>query len=73
MLKRIADFVFGARLQMDLPERTRRTLSDQQIDSEILIGWAQLALVTFFAGVSPVVQSRSVIQPCRYSLRSPSI
>ncbi|MBL6929751.1 MAG: adenylate/guanylate cyclase domain-containing protein [Rhodospirillales bacterium] len=48
MLKKMSDFVFGERPQAHLPERVRRAIVDLQVNSEILIGWAQLCLVLFF-------------------------
>lgn len=48
-MKNISVYVFEKRLKTDVPERTRRDISDQQIDRESLIDWAQLALVGVFA------------------------
>lgn len=41
-------FVFGPAAEGNLPERIRATLSDQQNQSEILVGWIQLILVVTF-------------------------
>jgi adenylate cyclase len=48
MLSRFSDFVFGEKPQAHLPERVRLAIVNLQVNSEILIGWAQLCLVTFF-------------------------
>jgi len=48
MWERLSNFVFGERPQAHLPERVRRAIVDLQVNSEILIGWAQLCLVLFF-------------------------
>ncbi len=45
---KIADFVFGTKPQSRLPERVRQAILNLQVNSEILIGWAQLCLVLFF-------------------------
>jgi hypothetical protein len=38
-MKNISAYVFGKRLNAEVPERTRRDIADQQIESESLIGW----------------------------------
>ncbi len=48
MWQRMNEFVFGARPKAHLPERVRRSIDDQQITSEILIGWVQLTIVVFW-------------------------
>lgn len=48
MLGKLSDFVFGEKPQSHLPERVRAAIINLQVNSEILIGWAQLSLVTFF-------------------------
>ncbi|HEY4634972.1 MAG TPA: adenylate/guanylate cyclase domain-containing protein [Rhodospirillales bacterium] len=48
MWERLKVFVFGERLRSSLPERVRRSITLQQIESERLIGWVQLLLVVIF-------------------------
>jgi len=48
MWRRFLDFVLGAGPQGTPPERVRWLIVEQQVRSEILIGWVQLALVLFF-------------------------
>ncbi|NQU59837.1 MAG: adenylate/guanylate cyclase domain-containing protein [Rhodospirillales bacterium] len=48
MLKKILVFIFGERLQTDLPDRVRQSIAAQQIESEKLISWVQLLLVLIF-------------------------
>lgn len=65
-MKNISVYVFEKRLKTDVPERTRRDTSGQQIDSESLIGWAQLALVGVFAALlilSPKTSAGTSFQP----------
>ena len=49
MLQEFSVFVFGERVQSDLPERVRESIAMQQIESEKLISWVQLLLVLIFA------------------------
>jgi len=48
MSGRISDFLFGQPVPGDLPARVRDTIRLNQVESERLIGWVQLALVTVF-------------------------
>jgi len=48
MWRRFLDFVLGAGPLGTPPERVRWLIVEQQVRSEILIGWVQLALVLFF-------------------------
>ena len=48
MLKRVADFVLGEGPKGTPPERVRWLIVEQQVKSEILIGWVQFALILFF-------------------------
>lgn len=45
-MTQLLDFLFGARPDRNLPERVRLRIESQQMQSEILIGWVQLVLVT---------------------------
>jgi len=44
----ILRFIFGEQLPWQPPERVRVAISEQQAQSEILIGWVQFCLVCFF-------------------------
>ena len=48
MWRRFLDLVLGEGPQGTPPERVRWLIVEQQVRSEILIGWVQLALVLFF-------------------------
>ena len=68
---KIADFIFGTKPQSRLPERVRRAIVNLQINSEILIGWAQLCLVLFFLvlySVSPKTSLGTDFQPVPWAL-----
>ncbi len=45
---KLLDAVFGVRIDGPLPQRVRDSIEQQQVQSEILIGWVQLILVLFF-------------------------
>lgn len=47
-MAKLLDFVFGVRAEGHVPQRVRQSIDQQQVQSEILIGWVQLALVLFF-------------------------
>ena len=67
----ISAYVFGKRLEASVPERTRRDIADQQIESESLIGWVQLALVGVFAALyifSPKTSAGTSFQPVPWAL-----
>jgi adenylate cyclase len=59
MLKNLAEFVFGARLDRRLPDRVSHSIAEQQIKSEILIGWVQLTLVLFFGTLYTIAPKTS--------------
>jgi Adenylate cyclase, family 3 (some proteins contain HAMP domain) len=44
----ISGFIFGDRVEGQLPERVRQAIARQQDQAEILVGWAQLLLIGFF-------------------------
>ena len=48
MWRRFLEFVLGEGPKGSPPERVRWLIVEQQVHSEILIGWVQLALVLFF-------------------------
>ena len=48
MWRRFIDFILGEGPQGSPPERVRWLIVEQQVRSEILIGWVQLVLVIFF-------------------------
>lgn len=71
MWKRISRFIFGERTAGQLPERVRLGIEQQQDQSEILIGWAQLLLITFFIAlylVSPKPPDGMAFTPVPYVL-----
>ena len=66
MWKYISKFIFADRMLPHLPVRVRRTRADQQIEAEVLIGWIQLLLVTFFVllyTVAPKTSEETGFQP----------
>ena len=71
MWKSISKFILGEQLPPHLPERVRRTLADQQIEAEVLIGWIQLLLVTFFIllyTIAPKTSAGTGFQPVPWAL-----
>lgn len=71
MGKRILDFLFGERVDGHLPSRVRRSIDDQQVQAEILIGWVQLALVVFFLvlyTIAPKTSAGTPFTPVPYVL-----
>jgi adenylate cyclase len=48
MWRRAVDFVLGEGPAGSPPERVRWLIVEQQVRSEILIGWVQFALILFF-------------------------
>ncbi|MGB0681641.1 MAG: adenylate/guanylate cyclase domain-containing protein [Magnetovibrionaceae bacterium] len=70
-MKSLWDFIAGERLPGRLPERAREAVADQQRDSEILIGWLQMAIVIFFAvfyALSPKTGGSLAFQPVPVAL-----
>ncbi|MDP6786830.1 MAG: adenylate/guanylate cyclase domain-containing protein [Rhodospirillales bacterium] len=70
-MKNISAYVFGKRLEAEVPERTRRDIADQQIESESLIGWVQLTLVGVLAALyifSPKTSAGTSFQPVPWAL-----
>ena len=66
MQKNIGQFLFGKPAEDRLPERVRHAIALQQQESEKLIGWVQLLLVTIFATlytVSPKTFMNTGIHP----------
>ncbi len=61
MWGRISEFVFGERLPEHIPERVRKTISEQQLKGEILVGWVQLFLVTFFSVAYSIAPKTSAV------------
>ena len=49
MLKRGSRFLFGEPVKAGLPERVQAQIARDQANSEILIGWVQIAGICFFA------------------------
>lgn len=59
MWEKITCFIFGPPLPEHIPERINRAIRQHSIDSEILIGWAQILLVLFFATLYTVAPKTS--------------
>lgn len=71
MRNRISSFIFGDRIEGQLPERLRQTIDRQQDQAEILIGWAQLLLIGFFIAlyeIAPKPLDRTLFAPVPYVL-----
>jgi adenylate cyclase len=51
MRHRISDFIFGEPVPGRLPARVRERIAGQQLQSEKLISWVQMALVLLFASL----------------------
>jgi adenylate cyclase len=63
MWKRIAHFVFGEPVGGQLPRRIRRAIAVEEARAEILIGWVQLALVSFFFALYSIAPKTSAGTP----------
>jgi adenylate cyclase len=73
MWKEVATIVLGARSAARLPERVREAIARQQLESEILIGWAQLVLVVIFGAlyaVAPKTATTAGFHPVPWALAS---
>lgn len=71
MKSTLGAFLFGNKAQSHLPERVQAAIDKQQHDSEKLIGWVQLLLVTIFASlyaISPSATMSNGIQPVPWAL-----
>jgi len=71
MWSHLTQFVFGERLESDLPERVRESVAKQQIESEKLISWVQLVLVLIFAALftlAPSTAAEAPFQPVPWAL-----
>ncbi|MCK2167623.1 adenylate/guanylate cyclase domain-containing protein [Thalassospira xiamenensis] len=71
MKSNIGQFLFGKPAQDRLPDRVHDAIARQQQDSEKLIGWVQLLLVTIFATlytVSPKTFMNTGIHPVPWAL-----
>lgn len=71
MGNRIAAFIFGEAPKTRLPERVRVSIAEQQVTSEILIGWVQLTLVLFWLvlySVAPKTSAGTSFQPVPWAL-----
>ncbi|MCP5366191.1 MAG: adenylate/guanylate cyclase domain-containing protein [Hyphomicrobiales bacterium] len=55
----LSRFVFGRNLPWRPPERVRAAISEQQAQSEILIGWVQFGLVCFFLALYTIAPKTS--------------
>lgn len=71
MSSRISSFLLGKNTTGHLPLRVRENLEQQQLESEKLIGWVQLALLATFAmlfAVSPKTGSGASFQPVPWAI-----
>lgn len=71
MWKRIAHFVFGEPVGGQLPRRIRWAIAVEEARAEILIGWVQLALVSFFFAlysIAPKTSAGTPFMPVPYLL-----
>jgi adenylate cyclase len=60
MKSTLSAFLFGKNANSNLPERVQSAIEKQQYDSEKLIGWVQLLLVTIFATLYAIAPSTSM-------------
>jgi adenylate cyclase len=58
-MRSLWDAILGPRVRGHLPQRVRRSIEEQQVQAEILIGWVQLALVVFFIVLYTVTSKTS--------------
>ena len=63
MLRHLRGWLFGASGTENLPERVREAIRRQQEQSEILIGWAELAaVVLLFTAYETTSMATGVVQ-----------
>ena len=65
MWPRISNFVFGEKVEGDLPARVREEIAARQIEGERLVGWAQLVLVVLFGTLYAVAPTPAEMAPFR--------
>lgn len=63
MWERLSRFVFGEKVRAALPERVRQSIAEQQVQTEKLISFVQLGLITIFIVLYSVAPSTSVNAP----------
>lgn len=71
MRSTLSAFLFGKKSDSHLPERVQAAIEKQQYESEKLIGWVQLLLVTIFGilyAIAPSTASMNGIQPVPWAL-----
>ncbi len=71
MKSTLSAFLFGKNANSHLPERVQSAIEKQQYESEKLIGWVQLLLVTIFAtlyAISPKIAMSDGIHPVPWAL-----
>lgn len=71
MLNNLMRFVFGEPLPSHLPKRISESINNHSIASEVLICWAQIVLVLFFAilyTVAPKTSQGTHFNPVPYAL-----
>lgn len=62
-MAKLADFIFGAAVGGQLPARVRQAIVAEEARAEILIGWVQIALVTFFFALYSIAPKTSAGTP----------
>lgn len=71
MIDKLKKFVFGEETPGHLPARVQENIERQQQESEILIGWVQLALVATFStlyALSPKTGGMTMFQPVPWAI-----
>ena len=72
VLRRVTRFLFGEPVKAGLPERVTAQIARDQADSEILIGWVQIAGVCFFAILYSLARKTfpedAALEPVPYAL-----
>jgi adenylate cyclase len=61
--QRLSTFLFGEKIGDKLPERVGAAIEQRQHESERLIGWVQLLLVSFFATLFAVAPPPAEMAP----------
>ena len=71
MFENLTEFLFGKRAPSHLPNRVYQSIDEQQAQSERLISWVQLLLVSFFGilyAIAPKPPAQMDIQPVPWIL-----
>lgn len=68
---KLSDFIFGASVDGQVPARVRKAIVTEEARAEILIGWVQLVLVSFFFilySIAPKTSAGTPFMPVPYVL-----